>query len=361
LDVSWDGAGAIDAVFEVAETNMTDRRIFLHLTGAALTQPALEWLLALAHPATDVLATVGRRVHDAHVDSIEEITTQLRRMDDQFGGGAVLDLVKSQIRFVVGLLRDRRYTTTVGMRLHGAAAELLRLAGWASFEAGQHGAAQRFWIAALHGAHSAGDRALGANILAFMSIQARDLSLFGEAVHLAEAAKRGYPGGSPRVSAILDLRVAQAYAQAGESKRCLAAIDAGYGSLRDMNDDAGGPAWSYWLDEADANACAGHCYIGLGDWPRAQDHLSTAIRLQDDSYRRDGALRRAWLALTYTHQGEPEQACGVAHEAVDILAEDVDSDRCIDHIRRVRDALAPYRTVAAVRDFDDRTQQLLKG
>jgi tetratricopeptide (TPR) repeat protein len=248
------------------------------------------------------------------------------------------------------------------MRLHGAAAELLRLAGWASFEAGHHGAAQRFWIAALHGAHSAGDRALGANILGSMSNQAKDLGLFGEAVHLAEAAKRGYPGGSPRVSAILDLRAAEAYAQAGESKRCLAAIDAGYGSLRDMNDDdAGGPAWSYWMDEAHINAQAGYCYTRLGDWPRAQDHLTTAIRLQDDSYRREGALRCALLALTYTHQGEPEQACGVANEAVDVLADDVDSDRCIGHIRRVRNALAPYRTVAAVRDFHDRTRQLLKG
>jgi hypothetical protein len=56
------------------------------------------------------------------------------------------------------------------------------------------------------------------------------------------------------------------------------------------------------------------------------------------------------LAVTYARQGDPEQACDVANKAVDILAEDVDSDRCIGHVRRAQDALAPYRklTVAVL-------------
>jgi hypothetical protein len=164
----------------------------------------------------------------SNVDNIEEMTAKLRRMDDEFGGGAVLDLVKSQVRFVLDLLRDHQYTTSVGMRLHGAASELLRLAGWLSFDSGQHAQAQRFWVAALHGAHSAGDRALGSNILGFMSCQAKDLELYAEAVNLAEAARQGYPGRSPRVTAILDLRVAEAHAQTSDTAQTRAAIDTAY-------------------------------------------------------------------------------------------------------------------------------------
>jgi tetratricopeptide (TPR) repeat protein len=162
-----------------------------------------------------------------------------------------------------------------------------------------------------------------------------------EAIQLAEAAKQGYHGTSPRVSAILALRVAEAHAQTGASTSCRAAIDVAYTALRDTPSDEGEPAWSYWLDEAQVNAQAGYCYVRLEDWSRAQDHLLAALRLQDDSYTREGALRRALLASRYARQGDPEQACDIANKAVDVLAEDVDSDRCVGHIRRVQDALSP--------------------
>jgi hypothetical protein len=356
LVVPWSGTGTINAAFEVAETNVMDRRVFLQITGATLTQPAFEWLLA--RPANDVIGISGKRVTDTHVDSIEEITAQLRRMDDQFGGGSVLDLVKSQVRFVLDLLRSHRYATSVGMRLHGAASELLRLAGWVSFDAGQHAQAQRFWIAALHGAHSAGDKSLGANILGFMSCQAKDLDLHTEAIHLADAARQGYPGASSRVSAILNLRAAQAYAQIDDTANVQGAIDTAYDAFRSNNADTVDPAWSYWLDEAQVNEQAGYCYTKLGNWPLAQNHLSTAIRLQTDLYTREGVLRHALLAVTFANQGEPEHACTIANKAVDALEEDVDSERCVGHIRRVRAALAPYRRVPIVRDFEERTNQL---
>jgi tetratricopeptide (TPR) repeat protein len=356
LDMPWTGAGSIGAAIEIAEANMLDRRIFLQITGATLTQPALQWLIA--QPANDVASTIGRRVNDAHVDSIEAITGQLQRMDDQFGGGAVLDLAKSQLRFVVDLLRNRSYSSAVGTRLHGAAAELLRLGGWLSHDAGQDAQAQRFWLAALRGAHAAGDRALGANILGFMANQAKHLDLNSEAIHLAEAARQGYSGASPRVSAILSLRVAESHANIGDTTQCRAGIDAAYDSLRNTSSDSGDPAWSYWLDEAQVNGQAGYCYTRLGDWSRAQSHLTTALRLQGDSYRREGALRRGLLAITYASQGDPEHACEVANTAVDMLADDVDSPRCLGRVRQVQTMLHPYRKVAAVRDFHERTNQL---
>ncbi len=355
LDLPWNGKGAISAAFEVAEGNVMDRRIFLQLTGTALTQPALEWLLA--QPASDVYGTIGRRVVDTHVDSVEEITAQLRRMDDQFGGGAVLDLIKSQVRFVLDLLRDRSYAETVGKRLHAAAAELLRLAGWVSFDVGQHASAQRYWLAALRGAHSAGDRSIGANILGFMSCQAKDMGMFTEAVHLAEAANHGYPGASPRVTAIINLRIAEAHAQTNDSKQVQRAIDTAHDAIQDS---AGAdPAWSYWLDEAHLNEQAGYCYTRLNDWSRAQLHLERSINPAGNEYKREGVLRRALLAGTYARLGEPERACATGNEAIDLLAEDVDSSRCINHLHDVLDALAPYPTNPNLREFRERVTDLV--
>jgi hypothetical protein len=103
-----------------------------------------------------------------------------------------------------------------------------------------------------------------------MSCQAKDLELYAESARLAEAARRGYDGASPRVSAILALRVAEARAQTGENTDVQAAIDQAYSALRDPPPEAGEPACSYWLDEAQVNAQAGYCYTRLSDWSRAQ-------------------------------------------------------------------------------------------
>jgi hypothetical protein len=356
LELPWSADGAVLAASEVIEVDAMDRRVFLQLTGTALTQPAFDWLIT--PKASAASRTTGRRVHDSHVDSVQHMTGQLRRMDDQFGGGAVLDLVHSQIQYVLNLLRNHRYTTEVGERLHGVTAELLRLAGWLSFDAGRHSQAQRYWLAALRGAHTAGDRSLGANILGFMSCQAKDLELYTESIKLAEASRQGYPGASPKVRAILNLRAAEAYAQTGDTKACRAAIDAAYEAVRDTPPESGEPAWSYWMDEAQVNAQAGYCYMRMEDWSRAQNHLRTALRLQADTFSREGALRRSLIAITHARQGDPEQACEVATRAVQALAEDVDSDRCVGHVRRVQQALTPYRKVTAVRDFDEHVNRI---
>jgi hypothetical protein len=356
LSLPWTAAGALAAAVEVTETGRMDRRVFLHLVGGALTEPAFEWLIA--RPATVAVGLAGRRVQPEHVDAIETMTAQLRRMDDQFGGGTVLDLVRAQVLHVRNLLVNHTYTEGIGTRLYAAAAELLRLGGWLSFDAGQQSEAQRYWLAALRAAHASGDRAIGANVLGFMSCQAKDIDLYSEAVKLAEAARQGYPGSSPRVSAILNMRAAQAYAHTHEVRECRAAMDTAYEALKATPSEAGDPVWAYWLDEAQVNEQIGYCYTQLEDWERACNHIRLALRLQADPDTREGALRQALLAVTHARQGDPEQACHVASKAVDILARDVDSDRCVRHVRRVQQALVPYKRLPPVTEFSERVDKV---
>jgi hypothetical protein len=91
-----------------------------------------------------------------------------------------------------------------------------------SLDTGRHAQVQRYWLAALRAAHAAGDQSIGANVLAFMSYQATYSEQYGEAIKLAEAARQGYGGQSPRVRAMLNLWAAQKYASAGEAKPCRA-------------------------------------------------------------------------------------------------------------------------------------------
>ncbi len=216
-----------------------------------MTAPAHQWLLAA--PATDLTRAAGTRVRLDTVDEIDTMTASLRRMDDQLGGGTLLTIVRAHLQQVLYLLKHSSYDETVGRRLHASAAELLRLAGWLSFDTSQHARAQRYWVAALRTAHSAGDQALAANILGFMSFHAKDLGQPHEAAVLADTARAGYRGASPRVVAILHLRAGEAYANEGSETETRRALDTALTSLEAADS---GPDWSYWLDGAQAHGQA---------------------------------------------------------------------------------------------------------
>jgi len=360
LLLPWTAAGGLQAATTVTDAGIMHRRLFLTLTGAALTAPAHEWLIA--HPATDTATTSGHRLDPDVVDHLDTITAGLRRMDDHLGGGHTLHLVQHHLATVVELLTTRRYTEPVGLRLHTCAAELLRLAGFLAFDDGQHAQAQRYWIAALHEAHTAADTALGANILGFMSCQAKDLGQTRQAVTLAQTALAGYPGASPTVNAILALRAAEAHANEQSQTQCRRAIDAAFTRLADAAPGHGNPPWSYWMTEAQAHAQAGYCHLKLKNWKPARTHLSRALHLQGDDYTREGALRQALLATTYAQQEHPDldRAIHLGRQAVDTLSGQVNSTRCVKHISELIESLKPYQRVSAAREFTIRATELLR-
>lgn len=303
LALPWTVEGAVHAMRAVTEADPMDRRVFLTVMGAAMSAPAHEWLLAAPVPHL-TRSGKSRRVNLGTVDELDLMNASLRRLDDGGGGDALLLMVRAHLRQVVQLIDHSNYTDIVGRRLFSNAGELLRLAGWLAFDAGQHARAQRFWLAALRAAHTAGDRALAANTLGFMSCQAKDIRQPHEAVTLAVSARAGYRGASPRVSAILSLRAAEAHAANGSATECRRAIDDAFANLDSPTTTA--PDWSYWLNPGHAHGQAGFCYLKLGDHSAARKHFRQALRLQDPKATREGALRYTLLATTYIRQDDPD-------------------------------------------------------
>jgi len=162
LVLPWTVAGSLRALRVVTDPGGMDRRIVLTLLGGAACTPAHEWLLARVEAAAALARPSGSPLLIGAVDDLDGIVGGLRRMDDRLGSGTLLELVRAHLRYVLGLLEKRSYTESVGRRLHATAGELMRLAGWLSFDSGAHPQAQRYWVAGLHAAHAAGDRALGA-------------------------------------------------------------------------------------------------------------------------------------------------------------------------------------------------------
>jgi hypothetical protein len=366
LHTPWDTDGALRALHALTDAGSVHRRNFLLLLGSSITTPAHEWLLA--HPAEAVTRPTGTAVPVGDVDALDQITACLRRMDDHGSGSQLLALVQENLRYVTGLLDTRRYTDTVGRRLHATAAELLRLAGFTAFDTAQHGLAQRYFVAALHTAQTAGDKALGANILGFMSCQAKDLGGGREAVLLAETARAGYPGASGTVRAILALRAAEAYANdrtATAIRRVTdtrGAIDDAFTALDSTAaPSSGAPSWSYWMTSSQAHAQAGYCFLTIGDHPRARHHLHRSLQPQGSDYSREGALRDVLLATTYQRQPKPDLAQALVHgnRAIDALTGEVDSPRCVGHLAHLAAGLRPYRRSHGVAQFIERARPTL--
>ncbi|MFL4909399.1 hypothetical protein ACJ6WF_41005 [Streptomyces sp. MMS24-I2-30] len=367
LSTTWDTDGALRALHALTDAGPVHRRSFLQMLGTSITTPAHEWLLA--HPAAAATHPPETTVPLDAVDDLDQITASLRRLDDHGSGGRLLALVQEHLRYVTTLLDTHRYTDTVERRLHATAAELLRLAGFTAFDTAQHGLAQRYFISALHAAHAAGDRALGANILGFMSCQAKDLGGGREAVLLAETARAGYPGASGAVRTILALRAAEAYANdhtASATRRLSdtrSAIDDAFTALDSTTTpSSGAPSWSYWMTGSQAHAQAGYCYLTIGDHYRARHHLHRSLQPQQGSdYSRERALRDVLLATTYQQQPKPDLAQALVHgnRAIDALTGTIDSPRCVNHFARLVSGLGPYRRSRGVAEFVERARLVL--
>jgi hypothetical protein len=354
LDQPWNARGAIAALASVVNADCMERRHFVALTGLTLTAVAHQWLFDPARVAASVL---GKRVDHVLVDDIERVVEARRRMDDALGGGTLLPAVREDLRLAVAMLDNAAYTEAVGKRLHAVAAELGRLAGWLAYDSEQPALAQRFFLAAMRAAHVSGDRALGANILGFMGVQATQSNKPGDAVILIESALRVERELTPAVAGSLYGRLAAGAAFAGDATASQRAQDRAFELLgRSLAENE--PPWIYWFTEADAQGLAGESLLALGRPGEAEPHLRRAVGLLDPGFSRDRALWLCELACARLGMGSVEQACATATEAAVIIRR-LDTPHGQRKLADFRATAAPYARTAAIREFDAKYRDLL--
>jgi len=169
-----------------------------------------------------------RVVGEPDIEMVRRVTATFRTLDNQFGGGHVRESV---VRFLDGdvtELINGRFDAATGRALLAAVAETTQLAAWTSYDAGMHGLAQRYLVQALRFSAGAGDRALGAEILAAMSHQAAYKGSAAEAVDLARAAGRSATEvGIPAIQAESAVLEAQGHAVSGDEPACASRIGPG--------------------------------------------------------------------------------------------------------------------------------------
>ncbi|MGH3896912.1 MAG: hypothetical protein ACRDTA_01410 [Pseudonocardiaceae bacterium] len=291
------------------------------------------------------------------MDDLERVAEARRRMDDALGGGTLLPAVREDLRLVVAMLDNAAYTEDVGNRLHAVAAELSRLAGWLAYDSEQPALAQCYFLAAVRAAHVSGDRAIGANILGFMGVQAAQSASPGDAVTLVESALRAERELTPAVAGSLYGRLAVGAAHAGDATASQRAQDRAFELLaRSVPENE--PPWIYWFTEADAQGLAGWSLLALGRPDEAEPYLRRAVALLDPTFTRDRAGMLCDLAIARVGAGAVERACATAGEAASIIRR-LNSPREQRLLADFRRAAAPYARSAAVREFDAKYRDLL--
>ncbi|MEU3163066.1 hypothetical protein [Streptosporangium sp. NPDC006930] len=335
VDFSWDQAGSMLALNQALEKAMMDRRGFMQLTGMSLTAFATDWLNVEPTQLMSVLR--GGRITGEFVAQIEAGLPRLRLLGDNYGGQHARKLLDAELGMVVEVMEKSSYTPAVAQRLHGLAAELGRLAGFASFDAGLHSAAQRYWVSAVHSAHAAGDRAVGANILKSIALQCYDFGKFADFLAIARTAYASAGDVTPRTASMLAVRLASAYATVGdttESHRLIGIADTQF--ERGTRDED--PSWVGWFDEGAFHDHVSVCHLDLGNLRLADSHLEKAQAGFSPTRRRDYATYLIRRARVQNGLGNADQAADLLHQAVPLI-EQAPSQRNIGKLLAVRDRL----------------------
>jgi tetratricopeptide (TPR) repeat protein len=292
---------------------------------------AEEWLALAPGGSTD--ASDGGWVHAGVVEGLEQRLPALRRMEHALGGGRVRTVVDAELQLVADLVTHGSAAGSgpdsdsggTGRRLFAVAAELGRMAGWASLDSGYQAAAERYFLTGLSAAHAAGDRLLGANIIKSLSLQYLDADRPAEALALARAARSGASGAPARVNAMLALRQARAHAALGQTAECEALLSNAESAMS-LADSRPAPPWAEHFDEAEYAAQSATCYALLRRYDTADPLLRHALALHPPGRPRHRVTYLIRAAETALELGDTDRAASLAKEAAGI-AVDVESLR----------------------------------
>jgi len=376
-DQLWPGTGSSGAVWLAASTGVVagtwpvsetiallnegttsaDPRTYFAVSGPELISVAASWS-STRQPVISQRRVSSPPIHvtPEFVEHLEQNLAQLRRLDDGCGGELVLRTITHQLRLAVDLLNEAGYRGAMGQRLLSVAGQMAQLAGWLAFDLGGHGLAQRMYLLGLRAAAGAGDRQLGGLILSCIAFQQTWRERPHDAVAIMTSVNRGLRhAATPRVTALIAMREARAFATAGMNRETSDALERASTAL-DHGPREDDPSWTYWMDETVLTSEAGRCHLHLGDTVAAETQLSRGLAQLGDNASRDRVLYGLSLALTHARANagrhDIELAC---HEAAQVLPmlPMVSSARCRSLITAIGAELRPHRGLASVRDLLD--------
>lgn len=343
------------------------RQVLEHpiLSGAALLNPIRQWVASL--PVRPVGQSV---IVPEELDELTAAVKLFRRWDASGVGGLKRKAVVGQLNAVAESVRDTSDAVTL-RTLFQIMAELAQLAGWMAYDHGLPGAAQRYYVLALHACREAGPSALplGVKVIGDMTQLSTALGNYGDSLNLARTGLYALPHSSSGLvrSELLGLE-SRAYAQLGnrEARDAARSAEACVEVWRDAADTEPTPDWLHYMNQAEVDCLAANTYTLLAlqaddstRWrtyaERAEHHTLQARHARANGYDRSRILDEIRLAKVRLSQREPIESVVVATNALQ-LANGVRSSVVYDWLIRFHADLTARH--AGEHPIDDFTSQL---
>ena len=250
----------------------------------------------------------------AAAERIRAFTRHLMDLDFKYGGGHVRRVLLFYFRSeIVPLLREP-HPDPIRREIFGAAAEVAQLLGWSAYDAGRHGAAQRYFMQGLRLAREAEDPVLGGRLLSNLSHQANYLGRYNEALQFARAAQTGAVGRvTATVNAMFLAMEARALASSGDSRMCAQVLHRAEQAFA-QRDPAKDPAWISYFDALELAGEAAHCFRELGQPRETQMFAAQAIDPVNTPPRTRAFISMVTAAGAY-RAGNLDEALSLATEA----------------------------------------------
>ena len=374
LDFSLVSGHTVHVMEGFSAHDLANRRRVLEglsvLSSAVLLKPIRQWVASL--PVVPVNDCV---ISPKELDKLEDAVKLFRRWDASGVGGLKRKAVVGQLNAVAESVHEVADAAT-SQKLFQVMAELAQLAGWMSYDQGLPGAAQRYYVLALHACREAGPSALplGAKVIGDMTQLSTALGNYDDSLNLARAGLYALPRSRSELvrSELLGLE-SRAYAQLGKREASDAArsAEACVEVWQDAADDEPAPDWIHYLNQAEVDCLAANTYTQLAlqadnqpRWrtyaERAELHTLRARQTRANGYDRSRILDEIRLAKVRLSQREPGESAVVATNALR-LADSTRSSVVYDCLVRFHSELtARYADERAVTDFTGQLRDYLR-
>lgn len=365
-----DASAAVSLAEGFSAHDLASRRQVLEglsvLTSATLLRPIRQWVAALPAERPDPL-------NPDDLDELHDAVKLFRRWDASGVGGLKRKAVVGQLNAVAESVHDTSDATTRA-KLLPVMAELAQLAGWMAYDHGLPGAAQRYYLLALHACREAGPAALalGVKVIGDMTQLSTALGNYDDSLNLARTGLYALPRTEKLVRSELLGLESRAYAQLGKREAPDAARSAeACVEVWHEADDEPAPDWLHYMNQAEVDCLAANTYTQLAlqadEQPRwrayagrAEYHTLQARQNRANGYDRSRILDEIRLAKVRLSQREPIESVAVATTALS-LAESVRSSVVYDWLIRFHtDLVERYTDEAAVRDFTDQLREYIR-
>ncbi|MFE7130963.1 hypothetical protein ACFVIM_08895 [Streptomyces sp. NPDC057638] len=341
-----------------------DRRQLLATSAYSVAAAGLP--LAHVREIADRTATArtGRAVGMAEVAAVRDMIHFFSEMDERHGGAHGRSaLVQYLADDVAALVRGHFRTDEARRQMLSAASRGVHLLGWKSYDAGQQGLAQRYYLQSYNLAVESGIRGHDGFVMRTMAMQGLKLHRPEHCQALAETGLSRAKGKvSPAVEALFRVVHAHTLAKSRQKRPAVSEAVLAQSLLEAGRDDElpfwalawGPPAASVYSRTAKVHEAMGNHRAAAEQYERAAAYRPAP------TYARIVALDLVAGAEMQLKTGGIERACATWHRAMDHM-EGVQSVRTRKAVSRLRRGLACFRDrgVRSAAELDDRAAEFL--